>query len=82
MKKKCEEKGFKKIRLFRHGRINEVTTYPTLEEKWSCKFIDDPEFPEYATIIFKNVTFSKKEFNKKEIPRVLILEYKLQEVEE
>jgi len=82
MKKKCEEDGLKRIKLFRYGRINEVTTHPTLEEKWSCKFIDDPEFPEDATIILKNVTFSKKEFNKKGIPRVLILEYKLREVKE
>jgi len=80
--KKFEENGLKRIKLFRHGRINEVTTYPTLEEKWSCKFIDDPEFPEDATIIFKNVTFSKKEFDKKGIPRVLILEFRLREVEE
>jgi len=78
---KSKDEKLRKIKLYRYGRISEVTTYTTLEEKWSCKFIDDPEFPEDATIIFKNVTFSKKEFpNKKEIPHMLILEYTIKEV--
>jgi len=71
-----EKEKFRKIQLYRYGRVREVTTYPTLEDKWSCKFVDDPEFPEDASIILTNVTFSKKDFpDKKDIPQVIILKY-------